>query len=287
MNKKLTNRKGITLIALVVTIVVLLILAGVSISLILDNNGIIQKSKDAKREYGQARENEQADLNNISTWIEKETENNEPEIVEPENINDWEYIEEEDGTITITQYIGNETKIIIPNHINGKAVKRLYAGRTENMPSGNRSFWGSEICASDYGYKMLQNTITEIIISQGIEILDDSAFFCTMALESVEIPDTVTTIGEYAFLSCGNLKSVTIPGKVRSIGTRAFSNIALTKIDIPQSVTTMGAKVFAGIQSITVKVPFKEGETPEGWDEEWNATYDNDSSQTITVNYIK
>ena len=153
------------------------------------------------------------------------------------------------------------------------------------MPSGNRSFWGSEICASDHGYKMLQNTITEIIISQGIEILDDSAFFYTMALESVEIPDTVTTIGKCAFLSCGNLKSVTIPGKVRSIGTRAFSNIALTEIDIPQSVTTMGTKVFAGIQSITVNVPFKEGETPEGWDEEWNATYD--SSQTITVNYIK
>ena len=44
----LKNTKGITLIALVVTIVVLLILAGVSISLVLDNNGIIQKSKDAR-----------------------------------------------------------------------------------------------------------------------------------------------------------------------------------------------------------------------------------------------
>ena len=41
MNQKLKNKRGITLIALVVTIVVLLILAGVSISLILDNNGII------------------------------------------------------------------------------------------------------------------------------------------------------------------------------------------------------------------------------------------------------
>ena len=55
---------------MVVTIVVLLILAGVSISLILDNNGIIQKSKDAKREYGQAKENEQADLSNISDFID-------------------------------------------------------------------------------------------------------------------------------------------------------------------------------------------------------------------------
>ena len=44
----LKNEKGITLIALVVTIVVLLILAGVTISLLLDENGIITKSKDAR-----------------------------------------------------------------------------------------------------------------------------------------------------------------------------------------------------------------------------------------------
>ena len=46
----LKNKKGITLIALVVTIVVLLILAGVTISLLLDENGIIAKSKDARIE---------------------------------------------------------------------------------------------------------------------------------------------------------------------------------------------------------------------------------------------
>ena len=44
----LKTQKGITLIALVVTIVVLLILAGVTISLLLDENGIITKSKDAR-----------------------------------------------------------------------------------------------------------------------------------------------------------------------------------------------------------------------------------------------
>ena len=44
----LKNKNAITLIALVVTIVVLLILAGVSINLLVDENGIIQKSKDAR-----------------------------------------------------------------------------------------------------------------------------------------------------------------------------------------------------------------------------------------------
>ena len=51
----------------------LLILAGVSISLILDNNGIIKKSKDARKEYRQAQANEQADLDNMSDLIDEAT----------------------------------------------------------------------------------------------------------------------------------------------------------------------------------------------------------------------
>ena len=49
LNKTLKNdEKAITLIALVITIIVLIILAGISISLVLGNNGIITKAKDAK-----------------------------------------------------------------------------------------------------------------------------------------------------------------------------------------------------------------------------------------------
>ena len=68
----LKNKNAITLIALVVTIVVLLILAGVSISLILDNNGIIQKSKDARKQYGEAQANEQEQMGDISDWIDEQ-----------------------------------------------------------------------------------------------------------------------------------------------------------------------------------------------------------------------
>ena len=56
---------------MVVTIVVLLILAGVSISLVVDKNGIIQKSKDARREYGQAKANEQEQMDNAGDWIDE------------------------------------------------------------------------------------------------------------------------------------------------------------------------------------------------------------------------
>ena len=59
MKNNLKNNKGITLVALVVTIVVLLILAGVSINLVLGDNGIIMKSKEAKIEHNHANIKEQ------------------------------------------------------------------------------------------------------------------------------------------------------------------------------------------------------------------------------------
>ena len=70
-NAKLYKQeKGITLIALVVTIVVLLILAGVSISLVLNNNGVISKGKDAKNQYAEAQTNEEKQLNEVADWID-------------------------------------------------------------------------------------------------------------------------------------------------------------------------------------------------------------------------
>ena len=50
------NNNGITIVALVVTIVVLLILAGVSINLVLGNNGVISKAKEAETKSGEASE---------------------------------------------------------------------------------------------------------------------------------------------------------------------------------------------------------------------------------------
>ena len=45
---KRRNEKGITLIALIITIIIMLILAGVVIGLVLGNNGLIGKTKEAK-----------------------------------------------------------------------------------------------------------------------------------------------------------------------------------------------------------------------------------------------
>ena len=67
------EERGITLVALVVTIVVLLILAGVSLSLVIGNDGIMKRAKEAKERYGQASKNEQKDLDTVEDYMNKMT----------------------------------------------------------------------------------------------------------------------------------------------------------------------------------------------------------------------
>ena len=73
MNRK--NQSGITLVALVVTIVVLLILAGVSINLVLGENGLITQAKEAREQTKTAEVNEKTQIDSASDFI-LETVNN-------------------------------------------------------------------------------------------------------------------------------------------------------------------------------------------------------------------
>ena len=66
------KNKGITLVALVVTIVVLLILAGVSINLVLGNNGIIAKAKEAQRKSAEASQNDLIGMNELAQQLKEQ-----------------------------------------------------------------------------------------------------------------------------------------------------------------------------------------------------------------------
>ncbi len=81
MKTKIKQEKGITLIALVITIVVLLILAGVSINAIFSENGIINKAKDAQNKMNQATQNDLIGLNELDKLISSLTDKTTEEVV--------------------------------------------------------------------------------------------------------------------------------------------------------------------------------------------------------------
>ena len=99
---------------------------------------------------------------------------------------------------------------------------------------------------------------------------------------SLEIPDGVTSIGNFAFSGCISLTSITIPDGVTSIGEYAFIGcISLTSITIPDSVTSIGECAFAACGSL-------ESINFQGSMAQWKAIYkgtewnDNTGSFTIT-----
>ena len=66
------RERGITIVSLVVTIIVLIILAGVSINAVLGENGIITIARKAKENMELAQEKEQTELNELYESLEKE-----------------------------------------------------------------------------------------------------------------------------------------------------------------------------------------------------------------------
>ena len=71
----LKGQKGITLVALVITIIVLLILAGVTITLTLRENGIFKTAEKAGENYTQAQRKELDGLNSFQSTVDRVIEN--------------------------------------------------------------------------------------------------------------------------------------------------------------------------------------------------------------------
>ncbi len=95
-------------------------------------------------------------------------------------------------------------------------------------------------------------SITEVVIENGVTSIGNLAFHDCRAPTSITIPSSVTSIGNWAFEYCESLTSITIPNSVTSIDICTFSHCtSLTSITIPNSVKSIGNWAFEYCESLT------------------------------------
>ncbi|MBR5030706.1 MAG: leucine-rich repeat protein [Muribaculaceae bacterium] len=108
-----------------------------------------------------------------------------------------------------------------------------------------------------YQYKGTMSSGTGITLRDGTIGIADWAFYNCSGLISIDIPNSVTSIGWGAFFYCTGLVGITIPNSVTSIGNFTFAECSeLTSIDIPNSVTSIGDNAFCDCYSLSsVTIP--------------------------------
>ena len=99
-----------------------------------------------------------------------------------------------------------------------------------------------------------ESQIKRVVIESGVTTVGSYAFSGCRNLTAVELPDTLTAIGDYAFAGSG-IAEITIPDGVVTIGASAFWGTALADVVIPDSVTTIGAGAFWETKLVDVVIP--------------------------------
>ena len=164
-----------------------------------------------------------------------------------------------DGNVTIEDYLGTDTEIVIPSTIAGKPVTEI----------GPMSFW-------------MDDNMTSVVIPEGVTTIGKQAFngndnlaniklpstlktigeraFWKTAITELNVPEGVTSIGREAFNSCKELNSVTLPESLTYIGPNAFNSCpSLNEIRLPSNIISLGTNALRGFDKIYVK----EGSTTE------------------------
>ena len=287
LNKK---NKGITLIALVITIIILLILAGISISMLTGQNGILNRTQEAKvkNEKSQAQEEVTIALNYLQ--IENETssatltQENKRKILEDElkksakdstviisgngyKVNHRKYDfyidenlkliedEKEFDTTEWDKTAAPEDLFIWKSNDPNNSEYGTVIGYTENLDNYPVLRYPSR-CTKIGGISN-EYTSFDKNYSEGKIFLGSRDI--TANIEKIELPSTVTEIGRHAFngdsqggYNFSSLKSLDLPNSVTKIGDRAFKYCdSLKDITIPNNVTNIGEGAFENCTGLT------------------------------------
>ena len=157
----------------------------------------------------------------------------------------YAYKENAGNTATITDFLGpvdlTETPdpytITVPTKLDGRKVTGL----------GESSFSGTYSPDHPKNYTLLSfcNQIQSVTIPESVTSIGKSAFEHCSNLDSLTIKGVATSIGAYAFASCTSLTSLSLVGSFQTIGDYAFSDCGMTSLTIDANITSIGEFAFS------------------------------------------
>ena len=218
---KTKEMKGITLITLVITIVVLMILAGVSINTVLGDDGIIKKAKEAAAATKQASAEEEMNRLVLEYQLASKDETLESFLQEKVTEGRIDGVTDNgDGTITITKKVdGKDYTITVKKPVAPTPSVKVGAIRVVSDSTGAGSSLG------------------EASTSKGktLYIMIDSSISGGTTTVSPEVPYAVTENGTYKFTVTGTVNGTAYTKEV-SVTVNQFKKSILEDIKIGDSV---------------------------------------------------
>lgn len=113
------------------------------------------------------------------------------------------------------------------------------------------------IIGEDAFYKYNKaNSITKIVLPDGLERIETGAFQSCTSLTEIEIPDSVVYIGEGAFSGCTALKTVYLSDNLKELPNKLFNGCTeLITVNIPQNLQRIHTNTFNGCSQLKIVVP--------------------------------
>lgn len=155
------------------------------------------------------------------------------------------------------EYGGEPYDVVMDKEVTYKNVKLAISGVGQRAFEANPWIKSARIdCGSILDYAFMEcDSLTSVNLGNSVESIGNSAFDKCSSLASVSIGKSVETIGDYAFRN-NPFQSIVIPGSTKSLGSNVFDGCAnLLAIDVPASVLSIGDYAFQGCTSLgTVNV---------------------------------
>ena len=197
------------------------------------------------------------------------------------SVADWRKIYKfsgKDGKVSIKEYKGEDTELIIPAMI----------GKNKVVSIGENFFWFwnqpghfSKLSAIEFpdtleeiGAKAFeQNTLLKTVkFGSSLRLIGVNAFMNCISMEEAVLPESLEIIESGAFFGCRNLQNMQIPVNVKRISGAAFKNCAeLEYVSIPESVTFIGDDAFGQCPKLTIHAP--AGSYAESYAKEHNIPF--------------